>query len=572
MSVEFKKYLFILFAFLTGTLWIYLKNLGNYPVETCVARYLIAFFVFFFFNILISNRDVILSMKKKIKMQIIMAGSLILISAFVTGVLYQFGIFHSHLIRQFVFVFVINAVLYMLGLYFFNKLSESFFLAGVVFLVGTMYSFAFPMGSGISWDDQIHYESSLQISHLSDNNFLEADSLLINVVYSEDDNIIEKIFSGSTGDYENKVNELYDEGSKYEHTPASIGMNMVAYLPEAIVLFFARGMGIKYTYVFALGRWAGVILFSVFLYFSLKKIKSGRLVFFMISMFPTTLFLMANYSYDPWGIALPMYAFADYIGILQDANRKMELKDIIRICLIFALGFAAKPIYFFMILSVLFIDKNKLSCNLSKKKYQFIVIFTFVVVALSFIAPYLMTGAGGNDMRGGDGVDSGMQVAFILSHPLKYAIILMNFLKYYWGLANATVSVSSFAYLGVGGFSLQFIVFCIVVVFLDKKHGDAEITTFKRRVWTFIIAFISSCWVATALYVAYTPVGSETISGVQWRYLIPLFPFVGYYISDYRMVAVLRKYISQKLLVSVASVASVIYASYCIYDLMLRYY
>ena len=56
------------------------------------------------------------------------------------------------------------------------------------------------------------------------------------------------------------------------------------------------------------------------------------------------------------------------------------------------------------------------------------------------------------------------------------------------------------------------------------------------------------------------------------RYVLPILIFVGYYISDYRLVRPIRKIISDKLLFSAAEIGMVSFSMYAIYVCCLSFY
>ena len=68
----------------------------------------------------------------------------------------------------------------------------------------------------------------------------------------------------------------------------------------------------------------------------------------------------------------------------------------------------------------------------------------------------------------------------------------------------------------------------LVVSFTDKNEYDLVFSESPwRRIWPIFVTLGTMILVVTSMYIAFTPVGYETINGAQYRYLIPLyFPFL----------------------------------------------
>ena len=83
--------------------------------------------------------------------------------------------------------------------------------------------------------------------------------------------------------------------------------------------------------------------------------------------------------------------------------------------------------------------------------------------------------------------------------------------------------VSFLAYLGK---SKGYIVFQIVLLFtmLTGKNGDKSNCPWWIRALSVAMYVGMAALMATALYIDFTPLKSETIAGCQPRYLIPLLP------------------------------------------------
>ena len=53
-----------------------------------------------------------------------------------------------------------------------------------------------------------------------------------------------------------------------------------------------------------------VLVYSLCCSFSMKRLHSGKMILAVVAMFPTSLFIASNYSYDTWVIGFVMIGMA----------------------------------------------------------------------------------------------------------------------------------------------------------------------------------------------------------------------------------------------------------------------
>ena len=98
----------------------------------------------------------------------------------------------------------------------------------------------------------------------------------------------------------------------------------------------------------------------------------------------------------------------------------------------------------------------------------------------------------------------------------------MKFVWEYISFANANKSINFFSYLGQGGSPIIFILLLAFCSITDKNDFDKFYGVNLIRLIILALSFGLICMMATALYIDFTPVASETINGCHPRYLMPL--------------------------------------------------
>jgi uncharacterized membrane protein len=78
------------------------------------------------------------------------------------------------------------------------------------------------------------------------------------------------------------------------------------------------------------------------------------------------------------------------------------------------------------------------------------------------------------------------------------------------------------AYLGMPPGRNFFLLLLLFVTFTDKNNKDDRSYPILARVYCVLLYVGEAALMATALYIAFTPLGLATINGCQGRYLIPM--------------------------------------------------
>lgn len=191
------------------------------------------------------------------------------------------------------------------------------------------------------------------------------------------------------------------------------------------------------------------------------------------------------------------------------------------------LGCVPKPIYFPVFLMCLFMPKEKFTDKRHMVWYRVAVVGAAFIMAFTFVGPLLITsGAHYGDTRGGSEVSGEGQFSFILSDPLNYTRVLLTFLfgAYFnpSNIFNQTINYQ--AYMGTFPYGIAFVVL-LLIVFVAERPKE-ELTLKKTGGWVKVAAavsfFCAVCMAASAMYIAFTPVGADTIAGCQERYMMPV--------------------------------------------------
>ncbi len=399
------------------------------------------------------------------------------------------------------------------------------FLA-LTLIIGMTIAMVKPPSVGGGWDEAIHYKNTSALKcALFGGPYTLADSRCENYVYYYD----RYNYEGATY----FLDMILEDDVELEPNKLEISIyKALGYLPSAFALRVSEILNADMIKSLLIAKIAPLFVYAFVIYYGLRKLKSGQLIFSTVAMLPTAVYIATTINYDSWVTAFIGCSYILLVAAMQDSEKKLRLSDIALMLGLFFLGCGPKAIYFFLIFPFFFIPKSKFEKEKYGRYSRIAAFGTLLVIALIMLLPFLFDMQIMTDTRGdvgGSAVNAGDQVEYILKNPFDYFLILTEFLFMYLSPANANNFAAAIhphgqapAYIG----SLSILVL-IVSALLDRGECDGFIGRKRLKTTSFITFLGTAALVATALYISFTPVGYKTVNGCQWRYLIPaLFPLV----------------------------------------------
>ena len=372
-----------------------------------------------------------------------------------------------------------------------------------------------------SWDEQIHFGNAYSLAFGRNVEWTEAAELTKN---GETVTCNTKAEFAELRAYLNEKNDtvVYTE-QKESLIPA---YSSLAYIPQAIFINIASILKTSFSVLYALGKIGNLLIYILVMFWAIK-------------LMPTPLFLAASYTYDT--IVFSFITLACVLWANELYNESINIRKIIGMVLLFAIGCFSKAVYIPMILIMLILPIAS-----TKKKKDKIIVWTMILcitclVMLTFVLPTLTsTMAGdlsfGGDSRGGATSVVGQLVSMV-KHPMasiklmvKSIFELDNFRNLGYPEADnyffGNLMFLNFANLGILTDKWS----CVIIVLAGALllTPDQQNIRYERKLSIMdkiiiaiaVIGTIGFIWLA--LYLSFTPVGETHISGVQARYYLPL--------------------------------------------------
>ena len=406
---------------------------------------------------------------------------------------------------------IVAIILFILISYRTIKDKPEKLLVRLVFVSSITMLFVSPIGH-ISWDIDSHFKFAISSSSVAHIGLSEPELEVLtnggNFIQNTDTYAqnIEKI---------NTLNKNSDAIIKYiDHN-----ISLTA-LPSGVVIALLRLFGANFFVIYKFGQIPIVLVYSLCCYFAMKRLHSGKMILAVVAMFPTSLFIASNYSYDTWVIGFVMIGMAYFVGNCQEEG-VVSTKDTVIMVIAFAIAIIPKQIYLAFLIIPFLMKRNKIE---NKKKYYSICSMAFVIMLFDLLLKTIFETSKGGDVRGGAGVNPTEQILYIIHNPVEYTRTLLNFLKDYLSIRNMNGFIDHFAYLGIGTTTVAIIVFAFLVftTLTDKREYDVKAYSKIVYIYDILMFFGTVVLIATSLYIAYTEVGSNTIAGCQSRYITPL--------------------------------------------------
>jgi uncharacterized membrane protein len=379
------------------------------------------------------------------------------------------------------------------------------------------------------WDEETHYHNTLEEVTFPSGYVSTSDTLLLQY---QVDNVVNNI--GFDEQSYKSFKSLVDE---YPYRPMkftySFSTASISYIPEVIGQIIGRGLHLPFFWTYKLGKLFNLIFYCAVFSLAIKKVRYGKVLVSLIGLIPTSLYMATSYSYDPWLISLSTLGYSYLIEAVQSRKiKKASTKELCIGLIVLTIGIIPKAIYLFLLLPALLLPKDCFNSVNQKKKVQFVTVICMITLLLSFMVPFFASSASSaGDVRGGAGVNSSLQIQFILSQPFQYLKILLEFLNTYLSLNMANNYLVYYGYAGLGRLWISLLIVLVIIAVLDRS--EELIAMMRIRIGVLVSCVLLVLLIPTALYISFTPVGSNSINGVQWRYLLPLLlPVLYFFLPD----------------------------------------
>lgn len=300
----------------------------------------------------------------------------------------------------------------------------------------------------------------------------------------------------------------------------------LAYVPQAIGITLVRlfhGNSILLAYM---GRLGNLLFFVLMTWLAMKRMPFGKEVLFGVAVLPMTVHLSASMSYDVMILAC-MFLFTAVCLDLAYRKEKVQIRDIVILMALMAVAGPCKMVYGVMMGLCLLIPVKKFG-GWGKWLLSALCVGGIWAAAMLLVnSQTIATYATATDTVVSWAEEQGYSLTYLIHNPGRLVTLFYNTFLWQGAFLHQTMIGSALGNLdsGLGAPYLIVMVFtgCLILLAL-KKPGETQLMTTGNRIWTVIVCAGCAGLTMLSMLIAWTPMSSSIINGVQGRYFLPFLP------------------------------------------------
>lgn len=396
----------------------------------------------------------------------------------------------------------------------------------------------------VSWDEQIHFRNAYRVAYGTEVRWSKAAAEVREAAGPK---------CNTKAEYA-QLRQYMDEQGKEalmleDRTGTYLEYDDLAYLPQAVLLRAGIGIGLPFSAAYALGKLGNLLVYVFAMFWAIRLAKFRKLFLLFFAMLPTVLFQASSYTYDNVVTSLVTLGCVLWVNMMYGEAKDRSTGKMILTVLLWVVGCFSKAVYIPVVLLMLLLPQFQTA---EKRRRLFIyggVVLVFGLVAMTFVLPAVSNTVAGNlsyggDARGGD-TSTVRQMISMVKHPLPSIKLMfenMFSLDNFRNLGNGDsdllffgnlmfLNYASLGMLGDKWCALLVPVFFMLMFYEDKEEKEIRIGR-GSRIFMALVLVMTLFLIWLALYLSFTPVGDEVISGVQARYYLPFIYFLAIFFMN----------------------------------------
>lgn len=299
-----------------------------------------------------------------------------------------------------------------------------------------------------------------------------------------------------------------------------------AYFPQALGVTLARILGMNSLGLAYLGRFFNLLFFTCVTFLAMKRLPFGKEILFGVAMLPMTLHLSASFSYDVMILAGLFYVTA-YVLDLAYQKERVKAVDVAVLAALMAVVGPCKMVYG-VLMGLCFLIPVRKFGNWKRWLVSAVCVAGAWLFAMILVnSQTIVTYATETESYVGWAGEAGYSLTMLLHNP---GILLNMFYNTIIWQAQYLHLTMIGGYLGNVDVVLD-VPYLVVLLFSGcllgltfRKPGETLILTGGKRIWIWVLCLLCAGVTMLSMLIAWTPVSSLVIAGVQGRYFLPFLP------------------------------------------------
>lgn len=300
----------------------------------------------------------------------------------------------------------------------------------------------------------------------------------------------------------------------------------LAYVPQAVGITLARLLGMNSIGLAYLGRLFNLLFYVGMTFLAMRRLPFGKEVLFGAALLPMTLHLTGSMSYDAIILALAFYFTAVCLDLAYN-KEKVQVCDIVVLAAVVAVMGPCKMVYAVLMALCFLIPVRKFGGwrNYILSAGAVLAAFVIAMVLVNSQTIALYTSETETYVTWAE--EAGYSMGQLLSSPKLLFKMFYNTLLWQAEYYHLTMIG---AYLGNVDVVLDVPYLIVMLLSLGllglsfRKPGETIKISKGQRYLIWLICLGCAGAVMFSMLLAWTPVSSRVITGVQGRYFLPFLP------------------------------------------------
>ena len=344
----------------------------------------------------------------------------------------------------------------------------------------------------------------------------------------------------------------------------------IQYLPQTLGILIAKIFHMNAVQMLFMGQIFNLLFYLVCVYFAIRLLPFGKMLFMLISMLPLLLSLITSYSYDTVIIALSFLFFSYTMYLIYDKD-KIGWTQLAILAILFILLLPCKLVYATEGLIIFFIPRKKITVK--PPKWVWAVGGVLLIIGSAYVLKRFwpsiqnMFGNGDNSQHIIYDGSEGYSLGYIMKNPIASILFFVKslILSVFYYAASLVGAYLGWLNIYTPTWCMAgYLLLLLLVTFLCCNEKE-NVLNIKKRIVLFVAASSSCLATVAVMWLSWTPLDAVKVQGVQGRYFLPVLPVLLLSISStkrWKRINVEREVISLAAIMQVFVVVSILMTAF----------
>lgn len=307
---------------------------------------------------------------------------------------------------------------------------------------------------------------------------------------------------------------------------ANSGAYLFMHFPGAVGIALARILHLGYVQMLYLGRFLGLLVFALAVFFGMKKLPFGKPTLYVLAMLPITLQQANSFSYDSILFSAALL-YLCYIISMAYSEDSIQALDIV-ICCILGIGiiYCKSGAYTPLVFAFMLIPMRKFASKMAYYSFMGSLSGAFLLGFLVKNVKVVNTAAETTNKVMGIAeaiTIPNYSLSYILQNPVVFFDVVNNTIADKTDFYIQSMLGQHLGWIQVELANVLVIAFSIILMLSAfRARGEKQYITTGNKWWIFVITCASAALVLLGMLVSWTPVTYVSVEGVQGRYFFPI--------------------------------------------------